>query len=112
MLCKYLNSIFKETFSPIGRDELIEFCIKREGAFIGLDQFEDYVLSQLPDLKVIGICSAGANHIDPAAMKKYSKRMCWVAGINKIAVPEMTISHTVNIPPNFHNFSREAPAGN
>jgi len=45
-------------------------------------------------------------------MKKYSKRMCWVAGINKIAVSENTISHIVNIPPNFHKFSREAPAGN
>ena len=38
--------------------------------------------------------------------------MGWVAGTNKIAVSEMTISHMINILRNFHKFSREARAGN
>ena len=75
MLSKYPNSIFKGTFPPIGGDGLIEFQQIREGAVNGLDQFDDYVLSQLPDLKVIELYSEGANHIDLVAMKKYSKRM-------------------------------------
>ena len=78
MLSKYLNSIFKETFLPIGGDELIEFYQGREDAVIGLDQFNHCVLSQLPDLKVIRLCSAGADHIDPVAIKKIGKRMGWV----------------------------------
>jgi D-3-phosphoglycerate dehydrogenase len=111
MLSKYPNSSFKETFPPISGDELIEFCQDCEGAVIGLDQFDDYVLSRLPDLKVIGLCSAGADHIDPVAMQKYGKRMGWVAGINKTAVAEMTISHMINILRNFHKLSREAQSG-
>ena len=112
MLNKYPDSIFKETFPPIKGDELVDFCQGCEGAVIGLDQFDDYVLSRLPELKVIGLCSAGADHIDPVAMQKYGKRMGWVAGINKIAVAEMTISHMINILRNFHKFSREARLGN
>ena len=111
MLNKYPDSIFKETFSPIGGEELVNFCLGCEGAVIGLDQFDDYVLSQLPDLKVIGLCSAGADHIDPVAMKKYGKRMGWMPGINKTAVSEMTISHMINILRNFHKYSNESQAG-
>jgi len=111
MLNKYPNSIFKETFPPIGGDELVSFCQNCEGAVIGLDQFDDYVLSRLPDLNVIGLCSAGVDHIDPVAMQKYGKRMGWAPGINKIAVSEMTISHMINILRNFHKYSQEVRAG-
>ena len=41
------------------------------------------------------------------AMKKYGKRMGWVAGINKIAVAEMTISHMINILRNFHKLAEK-----
>ena len=85
---------------------------RAQSAVFGLDQFDDYVLYQLPDLKVIGLCSAGADHIDPVAIKKYGKRMDWVASIDKIAVLEMTISHMINILRNFHKFSREARTRN
>jgi D-3-phosphoglycerate dehydrogenase / 2-oxoglutarate reductase len=111
ILKQYPDSKFKESFPPFSGDELVEFCQGCEGAVIGLDRFDDEVLSRLPELKVIGVCSAGADHIDPAAMKKYGKRMGWVAGINKIAVAEMTISHMINILRNFHKFSRQALAG-
>jgi D-3-phosphoglycerate dehydrogenase / 2-oxoglutarate reductase len=106
ILAQYPDCRFKETFPPIGGDELVDFCKNRDGAVIGLDNFDDYVLSKLPELRVIGLCSAGADHIDPLAMKKYGKRMGWVAGINKIAVAEMTISHMINIIRNFHKYSR------
>jgi len=111
MLNKYPDSIFKETFPPISGDELVSFCQNCEGAVIGLDQFDDYVLSRLPDLKVIGLCSAGVDHINPVAMQKYGKRMGWAPGINKIAVSEMTISHMINILRNFHKYSQEARTG-
>ena len=111
MLRKYPNSIFKETFPPIEGEELIKFCQGCEGAVIGLDRFDDYVLSHLPDLKVIGLCSAGVDHVDPIAMRKYGKRMGWVSGINKIAVSEMTISHMINILRNFYKYSQDAQVG-
>jgi len=112
ILSQYPDSIFKESFVPYTGDELVEFCQGCQGAVIGLDRFDEYVLSRLPELRVIGLCSAGADHIDPIAMKKYNKRMGWVPGINKIAVAEMTISHMINIMRNFHKYSRQALAGN
>ncbi|MBO34049.1 MAG: phosphoglycerate dehydrogenase [Rhodospirillaceae bacterium] len=112
LLEQYPDAKFKEQFPSIGGDELVEFCQGYQGAIIGLDRFDDYVLSRLPELKVIGLCSAGADHIDPAAMKKHGVRMGWVAGINKVAVSEMTISHIINIMRNFHKFSNQMYDGN
>ena len=112
ILSLHPDCIFKDSFPPIKGDELIEFCKGRDAAVIGLDEFDEYVLSNLPKLKVIGLCSAGVDHIDPVAMKKLNKRMGWVAGINKTAVAEMTISHMINILRNFHLFSRQIINGN
>ena len=69
------DCIFKDHFPPIHGDELIKFCEDREAAVIGLDQFDEYVLSNLPKLQVISLCSAGVDHIDPIAMRKFDKRM-------------------------------------
>lgn len=111
LLAQYPDAKFKEKFPSIGGDELVEFCQGCQGAIIGLDRFDDYVLTRLPELKVIGLCSAGADHIDPVAMKKHDVRMGWVAGINKVAVSEMTISHIINIMRNFHKFSNQMYEG-
>ncbi len=111
LLAQYPDAKFKEAFPSIGGDELVEFCQGYDAAVIGLDRFDDDVLSRLPDLKVIGLCSAGADHIDPVAMKKHGVRMGWVAGINKVAVSEMTISHMINIMRNFHLYSNQMTSG-
>ena len=111
LLSLYPDSKFKETFDPFSKAELIEFCKGYDAALIGLDRFDDEVLSALPDLKVIALCSAGADHIDPKALNKYSVRMGWVAGINKHAVAEMAISTMISILRNFNDFSKKLHAG-
>ena len=82
-----------------------------DAALIGLDRFDDEVLSALPELRVVALCSAGADHLDPAALKKHNVRMGWVAGINKHAVSEMAISTMINIMRNFHNQSERLHRG-
>ena len=103
LLSKYPDSKLKDTFDPLNKADFIEFCKGYDAALIGLDRIDDEVLTALPELKIIALCSAGADHLDPVAWKKRGVRMGWVAGINKDAVAEMTISTMINILRNFHN---------
>ena len=97
LLSKYPDSKFKDTFDPLHKADFIEFSKGYDAALIGLDRIDDEVLTALPELKIIALCSAGADHLDPVALKKRGVRMGWVAGINKDAVAEMTISTMINI---------------
>ena len=111
LLSKYPDSKFKDTFDPLNKADFIEFCKGYDAALIGLDRIDDEVLTALPELKIIALCSAGADHLDPVALKKRGVRMGWVAGINKDAVAEMTISTMINILRNFHNLSERLHKG-
>ena len=75
LLMAYPDCKFKETFDSFNREQLIEFCKDCDAALIGLDRFDDEVLSALPELRVIALCSPGADHLEPAALKKHSVRM-------------------------------------
>ena len=78
-----------------GEDELIEWLQGYDAAVIGLDRFTDRVCAALPQLKVVSLCSAGVDHIDPAILNKYGIRMWWAAGINKVSVSELTVAYMV-----------------
>lgn len=111
ILAEYPDCKFKDSFDPFNKEQLIDFCQGCDAAIIGLDRFDDEVLTALPQMKVIALCSAGADHIDPAALKKHGVRMGWVAGINKVAVSEMAISTMINILRNFHTLSERLHQG-
>src|SRR5689334_20461184 len=62
----YPGSKFRIDRTPLTEDALIDYLKGYEAAVIGLDRFTDKVCANLPDLKVVSLCSAGADHIDPA----------------------------------------------
>ena len=45
LLAVYPNCKFKETFDPFDKNELVEFCVDCDAALIGLDRFDDEVLT-------------------------------------------------------------------
>ena len=93
--CKYPGAKFRADRSRLGEDGLVEFLDGCEAAVIGLDRFTDRVCARLPDLKVISMCSAGVDHIDPAILNKYGIKMWWAAGINKVSVAELAVCYMV-----------------
>ena len=68
---KYPGTKFRTNREKFTEDQLIDFLKGAEVALIGLDKFTDRVCASLPDLKVISLCSAGVDHIDPAILNKY-----------------------------------------
>ncbi len=86
-------------------DRLVEFLKGYEVAVIGLNRFTDEVCAQLPDLKVVSLCSAGVDHIDPAVLNKYGIKMWWAPGINKVSVSELAVCYMVFTLRRLHLFA-------
>ena len=59
---------FHEGSLRMTEDELIAFLGDADAALIGLHAITDRVLDACPDLKVVAACSAGLDHVDPAAL--------------------------------------------
>jgi D-3-phosphoglycerate dehydrogenase / 2-oxoglutarate reductase len=86
-------------------DNLVEFLKGYEAAVIGLSRFTDEVCAQLPELRVVSLCSAGVDHIDPAVLNKYDIKMWWAPGINKVSVSELAVCYMVFTLRRLHLFS-------
>ncbi|MGE0743851.1 MAG: NAD(P)-dependent oxidoreductase [Rhodospirillales bacterium] len=100
--CKFNADKIKFT-----EDELIAFLDGCDVALIGLEPITDRVLAALPQLKVVACCSVGADHVDPAAMKRHGRRLGWIAGINKVSVAELTISLMIALIRKVHVYNME-----
>jgi D-3-phosphoglycerate dehydrogenase len=101
----YPGTKFRADRTPLTEDTLIDYLKGYEAAVIGLDRFTDKVCANLPDLRVVSLCSAGADHIDPAVLNKYGIKMWWTPGINKISVSELAVSYMVFAIRRVHFFS-------
>ena len=101
----YPGTKFRTDRTPLTEEGLIDYLMGYEAAVIGLDRFTDKVCANLPDLKVVSLCSAGADHIDPAVLNKYGIKMWWTPGINKISVSELAVSYMVFAIRRVHFFS-------
>src|SRR5262245_54682106 len=95
LAAKYPGVKFRSERSRLEEDELIAYLKGYEAAVIGLDRFTDRVCASLPDLKVVSLCSAGVDHIDPAILNKHGIKMWWAAGINKVSVSELAVCYMV-----------------
>jgi D-3-phosphoglycerate dehydrogenase / 2-oxoglutarate reductase len=95
LAAKYPGVKFRTERRRLEEDDLIAFLKDCEAAVIGLDRFTDRVCASLPDLKVVSLCSAGVDHIDPAILNKYGIKMWWAAGINKVSVAELAVCYMV-----------------
>ena len=95
LAAKYPGAKFSTPGVLMQGEKLIEFLKGYDTAVIGLNRFTDEVCKALPELKVVSLCSAGVDHIDPAILNKYGIKMWWVPGINKISVSELAVCYMV-----------------
>ena len=111
LLEKFPDAKVWDQLRQLEGDELIAFCDGSDAAAIGMERFDDRVLSNLPDLKTIGMTTAGVDHMDPEALQKYGVRVGWFAGVNRVAVAEMTISQMIDILRNLQHLSVQTQNG-
>jgi len=115
-LAAELDALYPGTkFAPAGRlmqdDLLADFLQGCDAAIIGVQRFTREVLERCPELKIISLCSAGVDHIDPALLNEYGIRMWWAPGINKISVSELSVAYMVLALRRVHEFASLLRAG-
>ena len=91
LLAKYENVSFNEKGIKLEGEELITFLKGHQMAIIGIEKITAEVLSEIPDLEVIGKFGVGLDNIDLTAMAKYEKKLGWIPGVNKRSVAELVI---------------------
>jgi D-3-phosphoglycerate dehydrogenase len=92
---RYPGAKFRTTRAPLSEDELIAYLAGYDAAVIGLDRFTEKVCAALPDLKIVSLCSAGVDHVDPEILNRHNIKMWWAAGVNKVSVSELAVAYMV-----------------
>ncbi len=105
LLAVYPDARFPQARARMSEDQLIDYLRGYDSAVIGLDRFTEKVCAALPDLKVVSLCSAGVDHIDPAILNRHGIKMWWAPGINKYSVSELAVAFMVIALRRVHFFS-------
>jgi phosphoglycerate dehydrogenase-like enzyme len=95
LLARYAQVTFNDAGLQLAGDSLVEFLSGHDKAITALEMIDDYVLSRLPELQVIGKYGVGLDMIDLNAMRRHGKHLGWTCGVNRRSVSEMVISFAV-----------------
>ena len=95
VLERYSDAKFNDEGLSLHGNSLVEFLSGYEKAITALEVLDDSILSQLPNLKVIGKFGVGLDMIDLYALKNYGIKLGWTGGVNKRSVAELVISFAV-----------------
>ena len=87
------------------KSELIAYLKDYDAAIVGLDEIDEEVLSQLPDLKIIAKYGVGLNNIDLEACKKHNVKIGWTGGVNRTSVAEMVMGNALSLLRNLYQTS-------
>ena len=97
VLKRYPDAKFNDEGLSLSDISLIEFLQGYEKAITALEIIDESILSELPDLKVIGKYGVGLDMIDLKALKNYGVKLGWVGGVNKRSVSELVVSFAINL---------------
>lgn len=97
LLDRYANVTFNDAGSSLAGDELVAFLKGHNKAITALERVDEAILSQLPDLQVIGKYGVGLDMIDLAAMRRFGKRLGWTGGVNRRSVAELVIAFAITM---------------
>ena len=112
LLARYEKVTFNDAGRKLEGNELVEFLRGHDKAITALERIDDYVLSRLPELKVIGKYGVGLDMIDMDAMRRHGRRLGWTGGVNRRSVSELALSFAIAMLRHVPAASREVLAGN
>ncbi len=111
LLNKYINVTFNDEGEKLSGDKLIAFLNGHDKAITALEVLDDTILSQLPELKVVGKFGVGIDMIDLESMERYGKRLGWIGGVNSRSVSELVISFAIALLRHVPSANREVLSG-
>jgi len=97
-MCKrFANVTFNDGGASLQGEALVDFLDGHDMAVTALEKIDSSILSELPNLKVIGKYGVGLDMIDLHAMKKHGVKLGWTGGVNKRSVSELVVSFAIAI---------------
>ena len=90
---RYKNVTLNDTGKTLSGTDLLDFLRHKNKVIVGLENFDEDLINQLPELNVISKFGVGLNNIDLHAMKKHSVLLGFKAGTNKQSVAELALFH-------------------
>jgi phosphoglycerate dehydrogenase-like enzyme len=112
LMALYKSVTFNDLGLQLEGDDLVEFLRGHDKAITGLERLDEYVLSRLPELKVVGKYGVGLDMIDLDAMREHGKRLGWTSGVNRRSVSELVIAFAIAMLRHVPAAHREVLAGN
>ncbi|XXK21843.1 NAD(P)-dependent oxidoreductase [Arenicellales bacterium nBUS_48] len=97
ILSKFDQVRFNDNGLSLNGDSLIEFLRETDFAITALETVDDYILSNLPQLKRISKYGVGLDMIDMQAIRRYGKQLAWVGGVNRRSVAELALTMMLSI---------------
>jgi D-3-phosphoglycerate dehydrogenase len=97
ILSKFDQVKFNDDGLSLNGDSLVEFLFGADLAITALETIDDYILSNLPQLKRISKYGVGLDMIDMQAMRRYGKQLAWKGGVNRRSVAELTLTMMLSI---------------
>ncbi|MGA1870986.1 MAG: phosphoglycerate dehydrogenase [bacterium] len=91
LLSYFPRSRFNDKGGLLEKDALIRFLSNLDGAIIGRDPVDRYIIDNLSGLKVISKYGVGLDNIDPEILKVAGIHLGWTAGVNAYYVAELTV---------------------
>ena len=111
LLSRYVSVTFNDAGIQLEGDSLVNFLLGHDKAITALERIDDYVLSRLPELQVIGKYGVGLDMIDLEAMRRHGKRLGWTAGVNRRSAAELTLAFAIVMLRHVPVANREVLAG-
>jgi len=89
------QATFNETGSLLEGDALEEFVQDADILIVGLENFDQNLIDNLPKLKMIAKYGVGLDNIDVMYAKSKNIRIGWTGGVNRLSVAEMTLGFMI-----------------
>ena len=97
LLSKFEHVKFNDDGLSLADDSLVEFLLRADFAITGLETIDDYILSNLPQLKRISKYGVGLDMIDIEAIRRHGKELAWQGGVNRRSVAELALTMMLSI---------------
>jgi len=91
LLREFPEAVFNDEGYRLEGDSLVDFLGHSAGAIIGIERFDDVVLSRLPHLRVLSKFGVGLDSIDLEKVGQRGIHLATTQGTNSSAVAELTL---------------------
>jgi phosphoglycerate dehydrogenase-like enzyme len=111
VLAFFPDTVLNENGERFEGERLVRYIEGAEGAIIGLEKIDKYIIDRCNKLKIISKFGVGLDNIDIESCAKNNINIGWTPGVNKLSVAEMTLSFMIIMIRNIFSTSIKLKGG-